>query len=381
MKKLLFCSTLILLIACSKNEQPSPPTPPTPTTKELQWEVLMSDLTISEKKGDYYAMINSNYSWEIVTENTDGWVTLSKNKGNEGLDKVKIAILSNNNSTSRGGKLTFKSKDQTKVFHINQDGVNTNWSSKQFYKIPLVMRFTATWCGYCPIMASTIENVFKLTGGKINIINIHALNSNSQLSYANANLFQSKYNINGYPSGLLDFRASVGNFPINIASPIWQSLINESQNKYPSATAIAVTSTLNGSKVDLEINIRSKETGNYLLNVALIEDDITLPQSDYSSGTNNNYKHNNILRESYLSIDGEQFSINNNQEYTKNLVIGIPSTVKDITKCKVIVYVLKKYGAVISNSVPQATYLNTLEYYCDNSVELEIANSISHRYN
>lgn len=71
------------------------------------------------------------------------------------------------------------------------------WAMQNFKHTSLVMRFTATWCGWCPRMNKSVQAAQSGYPGKIQHLALHG--SGSSLYFAAANSLMNQYGIDGFP--------------------------------------------------------------------------------------------------------------------------------------------------------------------------------------
>ena len=68
----------------------------------------------------------------------------------------------------------------------------------------LGMRFTATWCGWCPYMNESFTKAKTLLGDRFDYVNLHA--SSSDLAFSGTSALASQFHVSGYPTGIVDGR-------------------------------------------------------------------------------------------------------------------------------------------------------------------------------
>ena len=180
----------------------------------------------------------------------------------------------------------------------------SDWS-RAFYRRSLAMRFTATWCGNCPMMAES----FKLAveeNPRIVPMTIHG--SSSDVYSENADDIMDTYDIEGYPTGVVNALAVVENYQTNITSGMLTGLADEAAEQLPSKTGIAAASRTSDGSLTIQCAIATKEALPYRLHVYLLEDGIVAYQSSYDSRYpgGNNYVHNYVERCSVTGAEGTQ---------------------------------------------------------------------------
>ena len=150
--------------------------------------------------------VASNLSWTVVSDSE--WCTVSPESGeNDG--SFGINVEQNLAYESRIAYVTLSSADgamSTKVSVVQspvyQDGGDDSWKTVEFSHRSLAFRFTADWCGYCPMMANAMANAQKELDGRLEVISVHGGGSGLECS-ASVNLL-SQYFVQGFPTGLVE---------------------------------------------------------------------------------------------------------------------------------------------------------------------------------
>ena len=231
------------------------------------------------------------------------------------------------------------------------------WANKEFWHKSLGMRFTATWCGYCPNLATSFAKATSQYPNKIEMLNLHPTSSN--LGFSGTTMMENIFRITGYPTGIIDYRSLIENYTSNdYTAKLIVNAAKETESKYPTKTGISFTSSISGSKLDLKIKLYIKEKGDYKVTAVLLEDNII----GYQNGGVAGYNHSSIARVAFTDITGEAFSTTaDNKTAEKSYSVTIPNSYnKD--NLMILVYVLKQYG-----SQPIIRTANYGDYYVDNA--------------
>ncbi len=237
-----------------------------------------------------------------------------------------------------------------------------DWAGKEFWHKSLGMRFTATWCGYCPNMATSFAKAISQYPNKIEMLNLHPTSSN--LGFSGTSKLENIFRITGYPTGMIDYRNSIANYTSNdYTARLIVNAAKETESNYPTKTGISFTSSVSGSKLNLNVKLYIKEKGDYKVTAVLVEDNII----GYQNGGGDSYNHSSIARVALSDITGDTFSTTaENKTVEKNYSVTIPSSYnKD--NLKILVYVLKQYG-----SQPIIRTANYGDYYVDNATSAAI---------
>ncbi len=234
----------------------------------------------------------------------------------------------------------------------------------------LGMRFTATWCGWCPRMNGSFAMAKEVLGDKFTIVNFHA--SSSDLPFAKTGILCSQYEVGGYPTGIVDGRRLIQNYSQSYASSLIQKVVAETEELYPSVTSAGISSTVKGRSVESEVKVFVAEPGEYKLTVLLLEDGIVGYQADFENGAHQDYQHDNIARVLVNgTATGDKFSVSEpNHISTFNFTTSVPDGY-DISKMKLLVYVQRQFGfqAALQDG-------NYGDYYIDNCRVAQLGASV-----
>ena len=235
------------------------------------------------------------------------------------------------------------------------------WASKEFWHKSLGLKFTATWCGFCPRMATSFSLAQKQLPDKIEVMNVHGYDS--EYYYSEATPIIRHFNVNGYPTGIVDYRKKVSNTSSEVGCADVVSFVKETERNYPTTTGISFNSTVSGRELNLDIKLYVKEKGDYKATAVLLENNVIGAQTSGGS----NYVHDHITRLAISSITGDSFSTSdNNKIVNKKYTTTIPSDcVND--NLTILVFVLKQYGS--QTIIRTADYG---DYYVDNAISAPV---------
>lgn len=235
------------------------------------------------------------------------------------------------------------------------------WASKEFWHRSLAMRFTATWCGYCPNLATGFAKAVSQYPNKIEQLNLHPTSSN--LGFSGTSALSNIFNVTGYPTGMIDYRSRIGNYASDYAATLVVGAVKETEKNYPAKTGISFSSSVSGSTVNLNVKLYIKEKGDYKVTAVLLEDNII----GYQNGGGDSYNHSNIARVAFSDITGDAVSTSeDNKTVSKNYTATIPSSC-DKNNLRVLVYVLRQYGS--QTIIRTADYG---DYYVDNAISAAV---------
>lgn len=236
-----------------------------------------------------------------------------------------------------------------------------DWAGKEFWHKSLGMRFTATWCGYCPNLATGFAKAVSQYPNKIEQLNLHPASSN--LGFSGTSALSNIFNVTGYPTGMIDYRSRIGNYASDDAATLVVDAVKETEKNYPVKTGISFSSSVSGSTLNLNVKLYIKEKGDYKVTAVLLEDNII----GYQNGGGDNYNHSSIARIAITDITGDAVSTSeDNKTVSKNYTATIPSSC-DKNNLRVLVYVLRQYGS--QTIIRTADYG---DYYVDNAISAAV---------
>ncbi len=198
----------------------------------------------------------------------------------------------------------------------------TNWAPK----VVLLEGRTETWCQYCP-NANTIANSLA-ADPKYAIAKFH---TNDGLAVTDGtSYYNTYYHPTFTPAAVLDM-GEYGGYTVNSAANRWSDEMLARTNGVAPAS-LAISSQLGWSNRSLTVNVTANFkyalTGNFKLNVYVLEDDVPGPQTNAPA----NYRHNQVVRALLGGPSGTSGVIPNNPvvgtNYTKTYTYTVPATYK-----------------------------------------------------
>lgn len=173
----------------------------------------------------------------------------------------------------------------------NPDGPATDpWAEEgdEYFRRSLVLDFTGTWCVHCPKMHTALAQAQQLRPGRIVGVGVHCLDEMSLTPWSNA--LTARFGIVAYPSAVIDLDPSS---LISTSSPeLLLSHCDRLLQARGKAAGLRITSTLEGSVLQVEVEATAVRDGDYSLQLLLLEDGIMAPQT----GASDDYVHNDVLR-------------------------------------------------------------------------------------
>lgn len=220
----------------------------------------------------------------------------------------------------------------------------------------LGMRFTATWCGWCPYMNESFNKAKTLLGDRFDYVNLHV--SSSNLAFSGTNYWASLFQVSGLPTGIVDGRVRITNdTDTDAVARTIAAAVDEQEGLYPVRTAVGLESTLNGRDLTVKAEVFAREAGSYKLTVFLLESGVVYSQS----GGGSQYVHNRIGRMSLTASQGDIVTVTEDNGITVvNFSASIPSSY-NLTNMDILAFVQCPFGS--QTIVQSGSYGN---WYIDN---------------
>ncbi|MCQ2152083.1 MAG: Omp28-related outer membrane protein, partial [Bacteroidales bacterium] len=230
---------------------------------------------------------------------------------------------------------------------VNQKGKSDepddDWINKEFAHKSLAMRFTATWCGYCPNLARAIHDAQQQMPGEIEVLNLHG--GGSDLEFSQNYLLEDQFLITGFPTGVLDGRRYVENYGREYAAQLVVDYVNETKNNYPTVSGVSFESSTSGQTLTVDIKAYLKKAGSYKIAAFVTESGIIGYQADNYEGSHSNYEHNDIARIALSNALGDSFTIaSDGQTKDFSYKATIPSGYNK-NNLKILVFIMRAYGS------------------------------------
>ena len=144
--------------------------------------------------------------------------------------RVVLDVEANPTTDLRSGTLALDCNGTLYNVTVNQ-GLTSNATitdfETPFFRRSLAMRFTATWCGYCPMMAESFKEAINELPDRIVGFTVYADDGSSLISSDCANELSNMYRVNGYPTGKVNALATVQNYAPSIGKEIIIGLAEE----------------------------------------------------------------------------------------------------------------------------------------------------------
>lgn len=341
--------------------------------KGVNLETDTDILSFTENGGVKRLVLSSSASWTVSSSDPE-WCIVDPQSGN-GDSVVSVHVSENVGNRARAATLTVSSQGGIieRIVSVVQSGktqeVTGDWKKDPFVHKSLAMRFTATWCGWCPRMNKSFKRAMELYPGKISYVALH--NTDSDLAFNQVDPLNSQYGISGFPTGIIDGRVEISNDEVDVAAGKIVDAVKETEEKYGTVTGVEINSSLSGRVAKVDVGVYVKKAGDYKITVLLLEDGIIGYQANYEGESLSNYVHDNIARVAMSNVQGDAFSVaSDNTVKTFSFNTVVPSSCV-LANLRVLVYVQRAYG-----SYPVIQSGNYGRYFVDNSADVALGESL-----
>lgn len=284
--------------------------------------------------------VTSSEDWITVGEIKEDSVLLADNATYSKLKTYTVELSAEENGGEvREGDVVIRGVDveMMESFTVSQMGELVADFSKDFYRRTMAFRLTATSCGYCPIMAEAMKQTYEETEGRFIPFTVYCpMSASDNYVYEYWRYwFSDVFNASGWPTGITNGYANLGNYNSSTQVGVYKQLVEEAMTSLPSNNVIGGTVKNNNGTIEVEVSVASKEAGDYILGVFLMENGVV----GYQNGGGGSYEHNFVLRKEFSAYSGDavQLSANSIKEFSYSM--PVPEEVEDINNCYVCVWV------------------------------------------
>lgn len=341
--------------------------------------ILSENTVISSDGGRVEVRLVSKIEYTLKVD--DEWVHEVETKGEHQITHV-FDVDPNPAEQERVAHIAFCTDQLCVPYIITQEGdpnipepidptenewtgiVEEGWESMEFAHRPVAMRFTADWCGYCPMMASAFETLRKNLNGNLEVLSLHCAGG---LEYSPCTVLERQYRVGGYPSGVIDGMTQVGNY----SSPSYtvsaaMDAVNLTESNFTTETSMSWVSSEKKRKVKTSLSVYLRQPGRYLITVLAVEDNIVA----YQYGAGDNYVHNGVVRYALSSISGDEYIAESENEVAKLLYSYRVPESYNLDNMRLVVYVQRSMGekSVLASG-------NYGGYFIDNSATSKFGES------
>ncbi len=314
-----------------------------------------TDYRVSSYGGEVYLPISSGAVVASIVSLPD-WLTLA--------DQENLKFTAPENwGEERSGEIIFKvtgSDEELKVT-VAQDAhdMEPEWLDKQITKTNVIIRFTGSWCVYCPTLTRAIAKADEeIESGNMIVyaVNEEYSNTTHPLHYNSSTYLQNYYFVSGFPTGIIDGRMVLKNYGTEVQiAKICEEMVEETNKLHPATINAAISSDVVNEKIKLQVALNVKNPGNYKIVALMTENNLVSSQKDID-GEKADYVHNSVLREFFTAHTGDVFNAFGTGTFYRDFMIDIPEKIQDLANCDIIVYVLTQTGELTTEVfVPNET--------------------------
>ena len=243
--------------------------------QNLKWEkdyIEMSPYSFNLTAKSQTIKLYIRSSVEPHIELFDNWISLVDVEGDFRSGAYYVyRVDRNREETERTTYISVCTDVNCYMATVTQEGSQEgDWMNADFVHHSFGMRFTATWCQHCPKMNTAFKSVKEKLGDKFLYACFYATSGNYGFSGTESMMVY--YNEGGYPSAIVDGRVDIPNYsdPTYTAQAIVNA-INETEATYPVVTAMEMSSSLDGNKVSVDVDVYVKADDSYKITVLLLD--------------------------------------------------------------------------------------------------------------
>ena len=200
----------------------------------------------------------------------------------------------------------------------------------RFFRRTLAFDFTATWCQYCPNMASCLETAKSLRPGRIVNVSVHYAD---EFSSKDADDIVNSFRVSAFPTLIFDMDPKTATYDPSVA-PMTAYVDGVLKGTAPCGIGWTL------SEAGLTLKVKAAEAGDYRVAALLVEDGIVTPQV----GVGQYYTQNAVLRKVLTGrFQGDSLGLFSDGE-EKTLEVG---KVPDGEGLRIVAYVLSESDGVL----------------------------------
>ena len=331
--------------------------------KEEVFVLQPTNISLEATEGDFQiTVVSSDKEYDVTI--VDPWITEVSRSGKPATGETIVFHATENlsdNGGSRSGVISVCTKDSSCYpVMVEQAGA--------FKRKILAMRFTATWCGYCPYMDEAFHKVAQQSED-FTFVTFHA-SAGYPLYFNDSDVLAGDYNIQGYPTGVIAGWKSVANYTDTdyTASNIIDE-VNSFSERFPAAALINGKASIKNGKISVDASVTPTMDGEFKVVALVIESGIVQAQAYYpttgGSTTLSDFVHDNVARKTLTeSIQGDELPESGQFHWETDLD---SSWNKD--NLSVMIWVNKNYGKLL----PYKAVKLYPSYYISNAGSIKVS--------
>lgn len=255
-----------------------------------------------------------------------------------------VCVVEPNQGGARSGKVVLKAGGQEYVVEVEQEGESLPEWDREFYRNSLFLRFTATWCSYCPWMEEALKEAQELCPDRVVTVCCHPDDSQGGMAWTGTAALEERYSVSSYPTGIMNDMARFKNQAVELTSAEVAALATEAVESYPARCGAAVSSVVSQEgNLDVNVRLAAREAGEYRLHVYVVEDGIVFKQAGTGK---DDYVHDGVVRAALTALDGDAVTFASERSVEdRSFSVPVPEGVADVDSSYVVVYVTRPGSA------------------------------------
>lgn len=257
-------------------------------------------VSVDAQGGMFAIEVQGTYDYHI--DSYSDWIREASASGNVLAGRRHTYYAAQNTGQERTGMLSVCYGDNCYPVLVTQSAAG------ELDFIPhhaLGMRFTATWCQYCPIMDETFHKARNMMGNAFEYVCIYANSGN--YGFAGSDGLTTFYQLGGYPSGILDGRINLPNYnSTDYGAEVISQTAAETMKTYGTVTSLGIESSLSGRNLSVKVDVKALYKEDYKLTVFLCENGIVGNQQNGPTVVPD-FNHSRVTRMSLTSYTGDAF--------------------------------------------------------------------------
>lgn len=251
-----------------------------------------------------------------------------------------VCVVEPNQGEARSGNIVLKAGSQEYVVHVKQEGESLPEWEREFYRNSLFLRFTATWCSYCPWMGEALKEAERMYPDRVVAVCCHPANSEGGMAWSGTAALEERYSVSSYPTGIMNDMARFKNQAVELTSAEVAALALEAVESYPACCGAAVSSVVSqDGTLDVDVKLAALTEGEYRLHVYVVEDGILFKQAGAGK---DDYVHDGVVRAALTAPQGDAVTFASGRSLElRSYSVSVPDSVADVDSSYLVVYVTR----------------------------------------
>lgn len=239
---------------------------------------------------------------EYTIESNAAWIQEVTESGDLRVKRSHVFVVERNEGEERKGVLSICFGENCYPIMVTQSAMG---DLKVYPHHSLGMRFTATWCQYCPYMDETFRKAKDAMGDAFEYVCLYDTGGN--YGFEGMPVLADRYLVSGLPAAIIDGWYDLPNYSsTDYGSQVLSMIAEETAILYPTATAIGIESSLSGRNLSVKVDVKAQYEEGYKLTVFLCENGIIGNQQS-TSGVISDFEHSRVTRMSLTEYTGDEF--------------------------------------------------------------------------